>query len=216
MPFQNRVDPYGQLHAVCARGAWLGNRGLIHDERQRIVRPWRVRRWLICTLRFKDRRRAVFTPGLYTELFFLDEATALAAGHRPCAECQRERYHAFRAHWIATQPRLAPGARVRVDDVDAVLHAERLADDGTKRRYVAAFGSLPSGTMIDLDGRPHLVHGGRAWPWSFTGYAAPLPPMPDGTDVHVLTPPSTLRVLRAGFVPQVHDSARPDGPPPPL
>jgi hypothetical protein len=85
MPFQNRVDPYGELHAVPTRGAWLGNRGILHDDAQRIVVPWRLKRWLICTLHFKDRHRAVFTPHRYSELFFLDEATAFAAGHRPCA-----------------------------------------------------------------------------------------------------------------------------------
>ncbi|HEY3229252.1 MAG TPA: hypothetical protein VGJ87_08530, partial [Roseiflexaceae bacterium] len=101
MPYQNRVTPEGALIATTARGTLMGNRGCLHDERKRIVRTYQVRRWIICLLEFKGRWRAIMSPGKYTELFFLDEATALAAGHRPCAECQRERFTMFRAHWAA-------------------------------------------------------------------------------------------------------------------
>src|SRR5215470_3717828 len=101
MPLQNRVDPYGRLHAVAARGAWMGNRGVLHDADKRVVAPWRLRRWITCALVYKDRRRAVFSPRRYSELFFLDEATSLSARHRPCAECRRGRYEEFRSAWAA-------------------------------------------------------------------------------------------------------------------
>src|SRR5262245_6877749 len=94
-PKQNRVDPFGRLHAVEARGTWMGNRGVLHNERGQVVAQWRLKRWITCTLSFKNRWRPVFTPRRYSELFFLDEATAFSAGHRPCAECRRERYNEF-------------------------------------------------------------------------------------------------------------------------
>ena len=100
MPLQNRVDPYGKLHAIAARGAWMGNRGILHDDEKRIVAPWRLKRWITCALTFRGRKRQVFAPHRYSELFFLDEATSFAAGHRPCAECRRERYNEFRAAWF--------------------------------------------------------------------------------------------------------------------
>ena len=123
MPLQNRVTPFGELIATPARGTLMGNRGCLHDAQQRIRRTFAVKRWIICVLEFKGRHRQVMAPGQYTELFFLDEATALAAGHRPCAECQRARYDLFRAHW-AGRGRTLPGA----DDMDDVLC--RLRADG--------------------------------------------------------------------------------------
>src|SRR5437879_1969205 len=124
MPRQNRVTPFGQIVATPERGDFMGNRGVIHDRDGRIRKPWRVKRWLICLLQFKGEKRAVMTPGLYTELFFLDEATALAAGHRPCALCRRERYNAFRDAWHVGETR--PSAIA----IDERLHTERMnADD---------------------------------------------------------------------------------------
>ena len=196
MALQNRVDPHGALHAVEARGAWLGNRGVLHDADRRIVRPWQLRRWITCVLSFKDRHREVFAPGRYTELFFLDEATSLAAGHRPCAECRRARYEEFRA---------ALGVKT-ADEIDRVLHAERLDSGGRKRTARAAFGSLPDGTMVADRGAPHLLWRGKLRPWSFSGYALGAG-VSAGIQVEVLTPPSIVAAIRAGFVPQVSDSA---------
>ncbi len=174
MPLQNRVDPCGLLHATEARGAWLGNRGVLHDASQRVVAQWRLRRWIICVLQFKDRRREVFSPNRYSELFFLDEATALSAGHRPCAECRRARYEEFREAWDLGRrgPDAAPRS-VRADVIDAVLHAERLDGRGGKRTYRAALSSLPAGTMVFHGGRPHLIGPGKLRPWSFSGYGRP-------------------------------------------
>ena len=164
MPLQNRVDPYGALRATRSRGAWMGNRGVLHDASKRVVAAWRLRRWITCVLSFKDRRREVFAPKRYSELFFLDEATSLAAGHRPCAECRRKRYEEFRAAWDVGQGG-ADGTRdpfPGAEAIDRVLHAERLEAGGVKRAYVAVLSSLPDGTMIDHDGMPHLLWNGKA------------------------------------------------------
>jgi hypothetical protein len=199
MPLQNRVDPYGALHATEARGAWTGNRGVLHDASQRIVAAWRLPRWITCVLSFKGRRRDVFAPNRYSELFFLDEATALAAGHRPCAECRRTRYEEFRAAWNAPRS-------MKADAIDALLHAERLDVGGGKRTYLAVLSSLPDGTMVEHAGGPHLIRDGRLSPWSFSGYGPAVDVAPEA-EIAVLTPRSIVRAIEAGFIPQVHESA---------
>src|SRR5262249_51064755 len=139
---------------------------------QRIVRPFASRRWIVCVLEFKGRRRNVMTPGLYTELFFLDEATALAAGHRPCAECQRTRYELFRERWTAANSDLAASARPSADDMDRVLHAERFGARGTKLTYRERLSRLPVGVMVaDDEHCAFLVHKGGLLRWTPGGYA---------------------------------------------
>src|SRR5262245_55986026 len=153
-PLQNRVDPFGALIAVPARGALMGNRGRLHDASRRIVR--RVasgyRAWVTCRLEFRGRWRAVMTPGRYTELFFLDEATALAAGHRPCGECRRSDYRRFRTAWLAGNPGrgIAPGAPIAA--LDRELHRDRLAADGRQRTFPAPLATLPDGVIVTLPG----------------------------------------------------------------
>jgi hypothetical protein len=192
MPLRNRVDPYGQLHAVAARGAWMGNRGVLHDANKEVVAQWRGKRWITCVLSFRGRKRAVFAPGRYSELFFLDEATAYAAGHRPCAECRREDYNRFRAAWR--------GRKGSVDDIDAVLHAER-----TGKPAHASAADLPTGTFVDAGG-PFLVRSGKLFPWTFEGYGAPIA-LPKA-EIRVLTPRSIVRLFRQGLEPQIHPSAQ--------
>jgi len=199
---QNRVTPSGELIATPARGTLMGNRGCLHDAEQRIRRTFQVKRWIICVLQFKGRHRTVMTPGQYTELFFLDEATALAAGHRPCAECQRARYDLFRRHWVA-RGRALPSA----DDMDVVLHAERL-DARDKRTYRGLLADAPAGTMVaDAEGRPHLVQADGLREWTPAGYAAPVK-WPGTRTVTVLTPRSIVRALARGYPVDVHPSAR--------
>lgn len=207
MPLRNRVDPYGELHAVEARGAWMGNRGILHDGARRIVAPWRLKRWITCTLNFKGRQREVFAPRRYSELFFLDEATSFAAGHRPCAECRRERYNEFRAAWSSVNSGGAAMENVGADEMDRTLHAERAVRGGGKRTWIAALAELPPGAIIEHDGRAHLIWRGKLWPWSFTGYGAPAPAGTAASQVTVLTPQSIVNVFGTGFVPQVHASA---------
>ena len=206
MPYQNRVDPFGQLNAVNDRGAWMGNRGILHDERGQIVAQWRLKRWLICVLNFKERHRQVFTPHRYTELFFLDEATALSAGHRPCAECQRGRYNEFCLAWSEANPELSHGKVLHAEAIDRQLHIERAMRGGGKQSYHADLETLPSGTFVDRSGLACLVWNGKLLPWGFVGYGPPVVTQRNEI-ARVLTPRSIVSTFNAGFSPQVHESA---------
>lgn len=207
MPLQNRVDPFGGLVATPARGTLTGNRGVLHDADRRILRPFGGKRWILCLLRFKGRHRRVMAPGRWTELFFLDEATGLAAGHRPCAECQRDRYRLFRQHWAAANPALAGTPEPKARVIDAALHAERLA---ARRGECpeADLGSLPPGVMVLLprDEIPVLVRADGLRRWSFGGYG-PREKPPKNVRVRVLTSLSLVRAVAAGFPVSVHPSA---------
>jgi hypothetical protein len=191
MPRQNRVTPFNELVAVAARGSLMGNRGLLHDDHQQIVRWRNTRRWIICVTDFKGWRRRVMTPGLYTELFFTDEAVALAAGHRPCALCRRERYDAFRRA-IET----AGGPLLSADDLDAQLDGERRDGNRPRRHRVPAL-DVPNGAMVVIDDAPCVVVGGELFEWSWRGYRA-RGARPHGT-VEMLTPPLTATALRGGY-----------------
>ena len=202
MPLQNRVTPVSELIAHPARGLVYGNRGCLHDDQGRIRRHHNGRRWIACRLRFKDwHRTPLLQPGRFTELFFLDEATAFSAGHRPCALCRREDYNRFLALTGAT------GA----DEIDLRLHEERL--DGHARRLHAA-DDLPDGAFVLHEEEPHLVLGDRLLRWTPAGYTDRRP----RTRGKAITPPTLVEVLRAGWegaVPLLHESAaaRPhDGP----
>ena len=183
-----------------------GNRGILHDDARRIVRRHASKAWITCVLEWRGRRRQVMTGRSWTELFFLDEVTALAAGHRPCAYCRRADYHAFVTAWSRGNPALAPTTGRRAVVVDGVLHAERRHPDGSKRTHWRPVESLPPGAMF-LDGeQPYLVIEPEACaPWSFSGYG-PWQRRPGGM-VEVLTPGSTVEALRAGYQPQRHRSA---------
>jgi hypothetical protein len=203
MPLQNRVTPFGEVIATPARGTLYGNRGVLHDKQGTIVRGWQVRRWIACVLEFKGRRRPLLRPGRFTELFFLDEATALAAGHRPCAECRRADYVRFLDAWPG------PTARqdLRADDVDRVLHGERVAEGGGKRVHSRRMAGLPDGTMVVEDDQALLVLGDELLAWSPFGYVA-RHPRPRSGVARVLTPPSIVAAIRAGYQPALHPTAR--------
>jgi hypothetical protein len=202
MPRQNRVTPYGALIAVPDRGMFWGNRGGLHDPQGRLVRYSRGRAWAICVLEFKGRRRQQWAPGRLTELFFLDEATGLAAGHRPCGECRYRDYQAFKRAWAAAHGGGLPG----VQAIDARLHADRLAGPGIRRTYLAPPAELPDGTMVGLEDAPFLVHGGRLLAWTPGGYQDRNAPTPAG-EVTVITPRATVAVLAAGYRPVIHPTA---------
>ena len=208
MPYQNRVDPFGQFHAIKARGAWMGNRGILHNEAGQILVQWRLKRWITCTLNFKGRRRQIFTPHRYSELFFLDEATAFSAGHRPCAECRRERYKEFCLAWSAANPDLSKGNVLGADDIDRQLHLERAVRGGGKQSYESNLAALPSGTFIDRSGVTHLLWNGNLHQWTFDGYGLPISNSAPSEKVRVITPASIVSTFKGGFVPQVHESAR--------
>ena len=179
----------------------MGNRGILHDAHRNIVRDSQVRRWIACRLEFRGRHRRVMTPGSWTELFFLDEAAAFAAGHRPCAECRRADFVRFQDAWRQVYPDPLPMA----DVMDARLHAERRRGPWIKRTYTAELETLPDGSYITLDDRPWLVLGDTLHAWSAAAYEDRRR-RPTG-EVVVLTPPSIVAVLRAGYAADVHPSA---------
>jgi hypothetical protein len=205
MPRQNRVTPFGEIVDLPERGTLMGNRGRLHDETGLIRRAWQVERWLICLLEFNGRHREVMTPNRYTELFFLDEATALAAGHRPCFECRRKSYNAFVDAWARGIGASRPSAAT----IDRRLHEERVGPGRSKRTFPARIGELPDGVLVTwegADGRAHLLWKGRLLAWSPGGYSEGFSP-PEGDEVTVLTPGSTVAAIRSGYVPGVHPSA---------
>lgn len=201
MPLQNRIDPFGNLFATPARGTLMGNRGgRIHDEKGALgTRRWASRQWICCMLDFHGRHRKVWGDG-YTELFFLDEVTAFAAGHRPCFECR----HKDAMHFAA----LFSGGRKRATapEMDKVLQAERL-DGKAKRIHRLAIDELPDGAMIALDGKAFALRDKKLLQWTPAGYAG-AHPGPHRRAVEVLTPPAILRVLARGYKPQWHMTAR--------
>jgi hypothetical protein len=208
-PLQNRVTPFGDIVATPERGLFMGNRGgCFHDEQQRLTnRRWATKQWITCTTDYKGKRRPLMAPGRYTELFFLDEAVAFAAGHRPCALCRRADFNRFVASWSEANPGLAGPERLRVATLDSGLHAERLTPQRTKRTFEAKLGSLPDGTFVTFDGAESwLVAGGVLRRWSFAGYDTMQPFDPSAT-AHVLTPRSVVRAFAAGYEPVVHASA---------
>jgi hypothetical protein len=209
MPRQNRVTPFGTIIATPERGTFMGNRGRLHNEQGRIRRDWQVKRWLLCVLEFRGRKRVVMAPDRYTELFFLDEATGLAAGHRPCAECRHGRYVAFRDAWTAGNRELIGAGRVTADILDAQLHSERLGPDRSMPTFRANLDELPDGVFVIRDGdgeSPCLLWQDQLLAWSPAGYKRHAArPGPEG--VEVLTPRSTVGALRAGYSPVVHWTA---------
>ena len=207
-PLQNRVDPFGQLIRTSARGAWMGNRGLIHNEHQQIIRPYRLKAWITCVLEFKGRRREVMTPNLYTELFFLDEATAFSAGHRPCAECRRADFNRFKAAWVQGNPLYMYNMKTPIGEIDEILHRERINQAGAKSTYRDNLGNLPEGCFIEYFGKPYMVrHSNRVISWTPFGYTDFIQLLP-ATEVNVLTPKSIVNILQSGYLPQIHETAR--------
>ncbi len=206
MPLQNRVTPFGDLIAVPDRGVLFGNRGgRIHDPGTKSLsaRRWASRQWIICTLSFKGRQRDVWGRS-YTELFFLDEVTALAAGHRPCFECRRAAALSYAAAFDPESPGPKPSDRPRAPDIDRVLHAERL-ERRDKRLHRTGFGAVPDGAMVVIDGAAFAVRGDSLLPWSPAGYGAPRLRPTRGTAT-MLTPPASARTLAAGYQPIWHRS----------
>jgi hypothetical protein len=206
LPLQNRVTPLGELIADPARGLVYGNRGCLHDDSGRIRRRYNGKRWIACRLEFRGwHREPLLQPGKFTELFFLDEATAFAAGHRPCALCRRDDYVRFGALWSELHP-----GQVGADDIDAQLHDERLAADTRERRHHAApLSELPDGAFVLDDGAPWLVLGAELLRWTPAGYRERKPQA--GNRARVITPPSLVAILQGwqGVVPLLHPSAAP-------
>ena len=202
----NRVAPDGSTHAVADRGLFWGNRGRLLNSAGELARHSQGRNWIICRLEFNGRQRVQWRPDRLTELYFLDEVTALAAGHRPCAECRYQDYQRFKAAWARAQPDAAD----RAADIDRRLHADRLGPEG-RRTHVAPLASLPDGTMVEHEDTFWLVRGGFLHEWTFGGYRAVRPRSDFPSDITVRTPRATVATLRAGYQPAYHPSATPSG-----
>lgn len=194
---RNRVDPFGSIIETKARGAWLGNRGVIHNEQQEIVRPFKLKAWITCVLQFKGRHRKIMQPNRWTELFFLDEATAFAAGHRPCCECRREDFNRFKSYWLKGNPEYGFDKKTSIKEIDAVLHAERISK-GIKLKHKEKISDLPYGTFIDRNGEAYLIRNKMIFKWTPFGYEEGMA-FPNIKLVDVLTPRSVVKMLRAGY-----------------
>jgi hypothetical protein len=199
---RNRVTPWGDIVAIEQRGAWLGNRGILHEGTD-VVRFHRSDLWIICRLQYRDWRLAQWKPGHFTVLYFFDEAVALAAGHRPCALCRRADYNAYRSAWVEQAGTSLPMAK----ELDRQLHQERIVRGTHRRRlHPMRWPDLPEASFVALDGRPCLVLAGGLHPWSPQGYLDPLPRPRTGT-AEVITPPSSVNALRGGYRPQIDSAA---------
>jgi len=204
MPLQNRVTPDGQIVADPGRGLMMGNRGCLHGPGRELgVSRWRSKMWICCVLDWKGVRRDPMPSGRWTALFFVDEATALAAGHRPCAHCRRSDYLDFAETWRAAR-RL--GRRPLAREMDSILHRERVDRARRQVTHCVPAGELPDGVMIRVGGDVGLLISGQLRLWSFNGYGAPAAGRLPGA-VEVLTPPSIVAAIAAGYRPIVHPSA---------
>ena len=202
-PARNRVTPTGEIVAIPLRGAWTGNRGILHRGRE-IVRFHASDLWITCALQFKGRHQEQWRPGHYTFLFFHDEAVSFAAGHRPCAECRRPSYNAYRTAWAAGLGVDLPSAQ----DMNRQLHRERLGMRTHQRQtHDLPWSGLPDGTFVLVDGLPAVVVGDHLTDWTLEGYGHRRARPRAGT-VSVITPPSTVAALRAGYEAQIDPTAR--------
>ena len=210
MPLQNRVNPFSTLISTPERGAWTGNRGVIHNERKEIIKNHAVKYWITCLLEYKGAHRSVMSPNRWTELFFLDEATAFAAGHRPCGFCRHADFKRFKELWLSTNgEQYGLTTKTKMDMIDAFIHEERLDKNGLKKTFKSTLNALPTGTFITSDdmSKAYLWYQQNLYEWSFNGYTKVFQ-FDKNQEVNVLTPLSYVAVFKAGYVPEVHFSAK--------
>lgn len=206
MARRNRVTPFGEIVAAPARGTLMGNRGCLHDASFNVTKRSARTAWVTCLLEFNGRKRSLMSQGQYTELFFLDEATAFAAGHRPCATCQRERFKEFKLLWGGAIGK----SDVSPSEIDEALKAQRLASASAAALRRCKLSELPEGVIVTLDANlqaAFLYWQGRLFPWAADGYGAPVSPSANEL-VTVITPQGICSVLSCGLLPRVHPSAR--------
>jgi hypothetical protein len=199
---QNRVDPLGRFISTSARGSWMGNRGVIHKDKQ-IVRAFKHKAWITCALEFKGKHRTVMMPDRWTELFFLDEATAFAAGHRPCFECRKDDAKRFKSCWIKGNPTHNFTMATSINQIDEIIHHERIDDNKEKVLHERMLVDIPEGTFILLNDEPYIFTQDKFHRWTPFGYENEIG-IPEITTFAVLTPHSIVNALRAGYVPQIN------------
>ncbi len=200
--FQNRVDPLGNIICTSARGTWMGNRGQLHGKGKIILRSFKHRAWIICLLEFKCRDRPIMSPDLWTELFFFDEVTAFAAGHRPCFECRRDAADLSKAAWLKGNAGYGFSKKTSIQAIDKVLPHERIDTTGRKVTYEAAIKNLPDGTFIQIASEPYLVMKELIFHWTPFGYEKGITD-PTLKKVNVLTPQSIVNAFCSGYIPQI-------------
>lgn len=199
---QNRVDPFGNIIKTEARGLWMGNRGILHNERQELLHPFKLKAWITCKLEFNDRKRQVMAPNRYTELFFMDEATSFAAGHRPCFECRREDYKKFKTLWLKGNPEYHFDEKTSIQKIDDILQSERMNRDKSKVLFEEDMKNIPNGTFVLFNNQPYLISNGLMYQWSPFGYEAGVA-LPNIAKLFVLTPKSIVNTFRAGYMSQM-------------
>lgn len=204
MPLPNGVDPSGVIQPTCPLAGWMGNRGVLHDEHRQLRRAWERKQWITCLLSYQGiRRHPLMKPGSYTELFFLDEATALSAAHRPCGQCRKTQLGLFKDCWLRGNKR-SPSTRLA--EIDNALHVERMAR-GQGDEWSRALCVLPAGVLVVWEGASHLWAGGTVRAWTPTGYGSSAPVVDDAAVVQLCTPPSIVKAIAAGYPVQMHPSA---------
>lgn len=199
---QNRVNPFGQIIKTQHRGAWMGNRGVIHNAGKEIVRQFKVKAWITCALQFRGRHREIMQPNRWTELFFLDEATAFAAGHRPCFQCRYADHQRFKIYWVKGNPTYGFDMKTAVTEIDDILQRERIAADKTKVSYHESLNLLPDGAFVAYQNNAYLVKAKQLHLWTAAGYQEPIP-FPVCDKMEVLTPKSFVNMFAAGYAPQM-------------
>jgi hypothetical protein len=199
---QNRVDPSGNIIKTPERGAWLGNRGVIHNDKQEIVRPYKLKAWITCVLQFRGRHREIMQPNRWTELFFLDEATAFSAGHRPCFQCRYKDHQRFKEYWLKGNPQYGFNMKTPVSKIDYIIQQERIAADKLKVTYKEYQKALPDGTFILYGDKPYLLKNNKLHLWNPAGYEKSIT-LPGTEKLTVLTPKSLVNMFSVGYVPQM-------------
>jgi hypothetical protein len=209
MPLQNRVTPFSTIVAAPERGAFTGNRGVIHNEQKQIIKHHAVKYWITCVLEYRGKRRELMTPNRWTELFFLDEATAFAAGHRPCGFCRHADFKKFKQLWLqANGKKYGLTGNVKMEVIDNIIHQERLTENNLQRTFTAVLNTLPGGVFVTLanDGRAYLWYCQQLYQWSFGGYKK-VTLFDAYQTVQVLTPVSYVEVMRFGYDVGVDETA---------
>lgn len=199
---QNRVNPFGDIIKTKARGAFMGNRGVIHNDKQQLISPFKLKAWITCLLEFKGWHRPVMAPDRYTELFFMDEATAFAAGHRPCFECRRADAIRFKQYWLKGNPEYGFDIKTSIQKIDEILHRERITRDHSKVTFTLAADKIPDGAFVAVGNDAFLVLNGFMYLWTPFGYEKGRI-LPDTDVLTVLTPKSALNAFRAGYLPGI-------------